>query len=44
MKSVDSVGIKNADLKENFFFLDVCAILKHFLEEILNDTETHRIS
>ena len=42
MKSVDSVRIKNADLKENFS-LDVGVILKHFLKELLNDTKTHSI-
>ena len=42
MKSVDSVRIKNDDLKENFS-LDVGVILKHFLKELLNDTKTHSI-
>ena len=42
MKSVDSVRIKNDDLKENFS-LDVGVILKHFLKELVNDTETHSI-
>ena len=42
MKSVDSVSIKNADLKENFS-LDVGVILKHVLKELLNDTKTHSV-
>lgn len=33
MKSVDSVRIRNADLKENFS-LNVGVILKHFLKEL----------